>query len=364
DVVGGTPGAAEALAARDWSGVREGPLPPRVTLGWPRPQAGVALDRAVGCLLGQVIGDALGALVEFEDPARIARRYPLGVRDLADGGTWNTFAGQPTDDSELALALARRLAISAAFDIEGLAEDYAAWVAGGPFDIGSTTRRGLGAAAVAPNGRKAAAAMTAASAESQANGALMRVSPAGIWARSVAEAAEVARMDARLSHPHPVCQDASAAFAAAIWTGIAGGTPAEMMACARAEAGEAAVCDALDAAAAGRGVEDFLSSQGWVLVAFRNAVFHLLHTADAEAALVATVGAGGDTDTNAAICGALLGAAAGRAAFPRRWVMRVLACRPLRSLGARQPRPATYWPDDLPDLAEALLMRRLAGDPA
>jgi ADP-ribosylglycohydrolase len=364
DVVGGTPKAGAALAARDWSGVREGPLPPRVTLGWPRPQAGVALDRAVGCLLGQVIGDALGALVEFQDPARIARRYPQGVRDLADGGTWDTFAGQPTDDSELALALARCLAALAAFDTEALAAEYGAWVAGGPFDIGGTTRRGLGAAAVAPNGRKAAAAMAAASTESQANGALMRVSPVGIWARSAAEAAEVARMDARLSHSHPVCQDASATFATAIWTGIAGGTPAEMLAAARAEAGETAVRDALDAAAAGRGVEDFLSSQGWVLVAFGNAFFHLLHTPDAEAALVATVGEGGDTDTNAAICGALLGAAAGRVAFPTRWVMPVLACRPLRALGARQPRPATYWPDDLPDLAEALLMRRLAGDPA
>jgi ADP-ribosylglycohydrolase/fructose-1,6-bisphosphatase/inositol monophosphatase family enzyme len=364
DVVGGTPKAAAMLAARDWSGVREGPLPPRLTLGWPRPQADVALDRAVGCLLGQVIGDALGALVEFQDAARIARRYPQGVRDLADGGTWDTFAGQPTDDSELALALARRLGASAAFDPEALASDYGDWIAGRPFDIGGTTRRGLGAAAVAPPGRKAAAAMEVANRESQANGALMRVSPAGIWARSAAEAAEVARMDARLSHPHPVCQAASAGFAAAIWTGIAGGTPAEMLGAARAQADEAAVRDALDAAAVGRGVEDFLSSQGWVLVAFRNAFFHLLHTPDAEAALIATAGAGGDTDTNGAICGALLGAAAGRAAFPARWVMPVLACRPLRALGARQPRPAPYWPDDLPDLAEALLMRRLAGDAA
>jgi ADP-ribosylglycohydrolase len=29
---------------------------------------------------------------------------------MADGGTWDTVAGQPTDDSEMALALARSLA--------------------------------------------------------------------------------------------------------------------------------------------------------------------------------------------------------------------------------------------------------------
>jgi hypothetical protein len=52
---------------------------------------------------------------------------------------------------------------------------------------------------------------------------------------------------------------------------------------------------------------------------------------------------------------ALLGAAQGRAAVPVRWSMAVLACRPLSETGARQPRPARYWPDDVPLLAEELL---------
>ena len=59
------------------------------------------VNRAQGCLLGQLAGDALGSLVEFETPQAIHRMYPCGVRDLADGGTWDTLAGQPTDDSEL-----------------------------------------------------------------------------------------------------------------------------------------------------------------------------------------------------------------------------------------------------------------------
>jgi ADP-ribosyl-[dinitrogen reductase] hydrolase len=61
------------------------------------------LERAQGCLLGQLAGDALGSLVEFQTPEQIRREYPDGVRELADGGTWNTVAGQPTDDSEMAL---------------------------------------------------------------------------------------------------------------------------------------------------------------------------------------------------------------------------------------------------------------------
>jgi hypothetical protein len=71
------------------------------------------------------------------------------------------------------------------------------------------------------------------------------------------------------------------------------------------------------------------------------------------------VGQGGDTDTNAAICGALLGAARGRGAIPARWTRVLLACRPHAGSGSRFPRPERYWPDDVPGLAEALLLRRM-----
>jgi ADP-ribosyl-[dinitrogen reductase] hydrolase len=67
------------------------------------------LSRAQGCLLGQLAGDSLGSLVESMSPGVIRRKYPNGIRELADGGTWGTIAGQPTDDSEMALMLARML---------------------------------------------------------------------------------------------------------------------------------------------------------------------------------------------------------------------------------------------------------------
>ena len=55
------------------------------------------------------------------------------------------------------------------------------------------------------------------------------------------------------------------------------------------------------------------------------------------------------------LAGALLGAAEGRAAWPVDWVLPVLTCRPDAGLGVAQPRPHEYWPDDIVDLAEALL---------
>jgi ADP-ribosylglycohydrolase len=147
--------------------------------------------------------------------------YPDGVRDLADGGTWNTIAGQATDDSELALDLARTLVRQVTWSSEAVAAAYAGWYASRPFDIGGTTRQALSAAAAATQD-KARAAQKASNGESQANGALMRCGPIGIWARDAAEAAAAARQDAALTHPHPICEAASAAFVAAIATAIAG----------------------------------------------------------------------------------------------------------------------------------------------
>ena len=86
------------------------------------------LSRAQGCLLGQIAGDSLGSLVEFRSQDDIRREYPNGVRELADGGTWNTIAGQPTDDSEMAMSFARVLADQGRYDPEEARKAYIFWL--------------------------------------------------------------------------------------------------------------------------------------------------------------------------------------------------------------------------------------------
>ena len=274
----------------------------------------------MGCLIGQVAGDSLGSLVEFAPADEIARRYPAGVRDLADGGTWDTIAGQPTDDSELAIALARTIAGRQDWSSEAVAAAYGDWYASRPFDIGGTTRQAFSVAATASSA-KAKEAQRAADRGSQSNGALMRCSPIGIWARDPEEAAAVGRADASLSHPHPLCQAASAALVAAICRGIHGGDRNAMLAAAEAAitAPEAAALRAaLPRARRGEGPTDLVRQQGWVMIAFQNAFSHLAAGTALEHAVIETVRQGGDTDTNAAICGALIGAAQGRAPPSRR----------------------------------------------
>jgi len=80
---------------------------------------------------------------------------------------------------------------------------------------------------------------------------------------------------------------------------------------------------------------------GWALHALQNAFFELLHAKTLEEGLVRTVGRGGDTDTNGAITGALLGAVHGAASIPLPWRRAVLSCRATE--GSRQPRPTVYW---------------------
>lgn len=353
---GGHPDVVADLYQREWSRVLRAatadPLSALLPNAMPRPGRAVAdaglLRRAQGCLLGQVAGDALGSLVEFRSGADIRRQYPDGVRDMVDGGAFNTIAGQPTDDSEMALALARALLRDGRPSADAARAAYQAWRDTGPFDIGNTTAAGL---AGRPNHA------------SQANGSLMRISPLGVWGHALPDdvLAEHARADSRITHPHPVCGDACAAFTVAIAHAIRTGAGPRAaydaaLGWARRAGAEAAVVDAL-VAAAGRPPADFMTNMGWVITALQNAFYQLLHAASLEEGIVATVMAGGDTDTTAAIAGALLGAVYSRPAIPARWQRAVLTCRPIDGLpGVRRPRARPFWPVDLLELAEGLLL--------
>ncbi|MBI3929221.1 MAG: ADP-ribosylglycohydrolase family protein [Armatimonadetes bacterium] len=336
------------LCARDWHTVfggrrlRDEGLPFPVL---PSPGRAVAdarlLSRAQGCLLGQLSGDSLGGLVEFCRPEQVRGRYPDGPRELEDGGRWNILAGQPTDDSEMALALARSLIKWGGYEGRKALGAYRRWLDSKPFDLGLTTRRGL---AGVP------------SVESQANGSLMRCSPLALasWSEP-ARLRSWAREDSSLTHAHPLCVSSCEAFLTAIAAGLAGADPDGMLMAAEAVASPE-VADLLREARR-EPPRDYQTHMGWVRIAFQNAFYQLLQGSSLEEAVVETVRCGGDTDTNAAIAGALLGAAYGREAIPLQWRLAILSCRPSFAFKASvRPRPAFCWPCDLMEIAEALLL--------
>lgn len=150
----------------------------------------------------------------------------------------------------------------------------------------------------------------------------------------------------------------AAAYSAAISAGIVGGDAEAIWQAAHDHAGNDSAADAIRARlAAVRSVApaDFQRQMGWALTAFHNAFYWLMAGAPLEEAVVSTVARGGDTDTNAAVCGALLGALQGCDAVPLQWRNAILTCRPVAARGMHYPRPNHYWPDDALELAEALL---------
>src|SRR5262249_44521036 len=85
---GGGKEIAVSLATRPWPRRYQDPPAPPSPFGFIQPARGLlfrdagVLRRAHGCLLGQIAGDSLGSLVEFQSKSSIAAAYPEGPREL------------------------------------------------------------------------------------------------------------------------------------------------------------------------------------------------------------------------------------------------------------------------------------------
>ena len=318
-------------------------------------------DRARGAMLGQLAGDALGSMVEFQSAAQIREQFPGGLSIIGPSPVFGTIAGQPTDDSEMALALADTLVARGArgYDAEAAAAAYLAWFHSGPFDCGRTIAAALSAMAEArAQGQDLAQAARAASSwQSRANGSVMRHAVLGIWGWAAADTAvaEAARADALLTHAHADCQEASAVYAVALarviregLTGLQAWEAAGVWQAAHGTSIAVAECLALARD------EPPASFSGLVTNALHNAFYQAIHAEAPAAGIVATVMAGQDTDTNACIAGALLGAIYGASSIPAPWRQVLGSCRP--GPDSPRPRPKLYWPASGEAVADALLL--------
>jgi ADP-ribosyl-[dinitrogen reductase] hydrolase len=91
-------------------------------------------DAATGVLLALACGDALGRPVEFRSAESIADEHGT-VTEMLSHGTHGQPAGTITDDTDLALCIARSLVEQEAFDGDDIADRFHEWYESGPFDI-------------------------------------------------------------------------------------------------------------------------------------------------------------------------------------------------------------------------------------
>lgn len=278
---------------------------------------------AQASLLGLFVGDALGA------PGQIT------------GG-------------EKTIALLRSLALpgtdSLWYDPERTRTEYRHWLLSNPVDGGTITGQGLAGAA---------------DPHSEGSGALLRVAPLGLVGALTGQFATdietFARKDAEITHPNPVCTTINAFFAALLQELVNFKVPdpvfrrhyayawSEGWALTRQEPWLLALIKE----SVLRPPESFTENSGHVKTALHNALYRMMRAKNFEEGLCHTVEAGGPTNTNAAICGALMGALLGLESIPSAWSGPLLS-GPANSEGAH---PRKYSPQEgmarLKALAEA-----------
>lgn len=283
------------------------------------------VDRAVGVLLGSAAGDALGAGYEFET----APLPPDGRPQMIGGGLGGFAPGEWTDDTAQTYAIARVAATGADLRTEealdAVAAGFVEWYAGGPADIGNQTRAVLSAV----EGEPTAAALTQAArrlhertGHTAGNGSLMRTSAVALAHLDHPEAlTEAAVRVSELTHADPLAGEACVLWCQAIRSTVrAGELPDLHDGLAHLPASRRDEWRTWIDEAETRPPEAF-NPNGYVVSALQAAWSAIVHVPDAGLVegLGAAIRIGNDTDTVAAIAGALLGARWGASAVPTGW---------------------------------------------
>ena len=282
------------------------------------------MDRACGVLIGSAAGDALGAGYEFTYPA------PDLVPQMKGGGLGRFAPGEWTDDTDQAVAIARVAATGVdlrnAPALDRIAAGFSEWMGTGPADVGIQTSSVLRSA-----GRSASAVAMAAAARhvheqngrSAGNGSLMRTGPVALAYLDDPEGlVEAAMAISALTHFEDIAQEACALWCLMIrHTVITGDFP--VFADVEAWMPHPDRWRDVLADAEAREPGEF-TENGWSVGALQAAWSAITHTPANDCAhLVDALGTairiGHDTDTVAAIAGALLGARWGMSAVPAAW---------------------------------------------
>jgi ADP-ribosyl-[dinitrogen reductase] hydrolase len=293
--------------------------------------------RARGVLLGLACGDSLGRPVEFSSPDAIERQHGRLTEMLADG-THGQPAGTITDDTEMALRIARSLAENGEFDPADIAERFVEWKRSGPFDIGIMTSNALRRIENGEPWDEAGYSEWEASPEGSnaGNGSLMRCAPYAVAYRNdPGRRRAVSRESSAITHADPRCQWGCVLFNDVLTETLDGNDrPLETALDVLDDVPEEIETAAREVLAARNGEIDSIDLQnsGYVVTTLQAGLYHGLTAPSSEDAVIDAVMMGGDTDTIAAVTGALAGARFGAEALPERWLSELDVRTELESL--------------------------------
>jgi ADP-ribosyl-[dinitrogen reductase] hydrolase len=272
-------------------------------------------DRAVGVLLGSAVGDALG--VPYEHGSRSLEPQP----QMHGGGLGRLRPGAWSDDTEMGICIAQVAATGADLRtpeaLEAIAQGFQRWFGDNPPDVGVQTRQVLHAATGAASMVAAAATLHVRTGRTAGNGSLMRTGTVALAHLGDPLAlSEAARAVSALTHHDPVAGEACVLWCLAIDHAVRTG-----------ELDVRVGLPHVDAVYWGPLLDEaeqvkpacYAAQNGWVVAALLAAWSACSQATSFADGIVRAVNGGGDTDTVAAIAGALLGARYGGSAVPARW---------------------------------------------
>jgi ADP-ribosylglycohydrolase len=298
------------------------------------------IKKAQGCLAGLCVGDALGSQLEFMHPLAIDLLDDREISMMTGSNIFHSLPGQITDDGEMALCLVNSLLDNHYVYDQAMARKYyVEWIKSNPIDNGITTRNALLYDVISPT--------------SESNGALMRVAPLGIalYNKKFGQIINASIADARITHDNNVVFDCNSLFTLTIaMLMTVQNLSGEQIVQRIKLLGEMSRLDLSILNDSERLPEDYYTCMGHVKIAFQNAFYHLRKETPFKEAIIQTIRNGGDTDTNAAICGALMGAFWGIDAIPHKWLETVMNCE--------SDRPLKYKTNNILEIAKKLLTKK------
>ncbi|GKQ37828.1 ADP-ribosylglycohydrolase family protein [Streptomyces sp. A012304] len=302
--------------------------------------------RAVGAVVGSAVGDALGAPFEFGPEGAFRARFPVAGHggEMCGGGGWDP--GEATDDTQMAVLVGESLLERGGLEPADVFRRFQRWAAADPKDIGLQTE------AVLSSGDPwdtAAALHFQVSQRGAGNGALMRAATSAVYFAGDGRAAtmDAARRLSALTHGDRAAWEGTAILHELLRTALTGGDPLAALPATLAEVHPDHRARYATVLAPDWHPDLATEFNGAVWPCLGSAVWALRTTTTYEDAVRAAVDLGGDTDTVAAVTGALAGAVHGATAVPERWTRALHV--PLPGSGDRVLRTP-----DLTDLAHRL----------
>lgn len=209
--------------------------------------------------------------------------------------------------------------------IDEILDEWLAWLDTGPRDVGAQTHAVL-RSFEAPGKRVVyanAEAYFLRTGKAAGNGALMRTAPVALaYLNDPERMAQAARLIAQLTHYEADAWEACVLWCEAIRRAVLTGNFLPHAGLGLLPKDSQAKWDERITKAMTSAPKDF-PQNGWVVHAFQAAVAAINTTQTAPEAIEAAVRAGGDTDTVAAITGALAGALQGVQSLPMAWKVQV-----------------------------------------